>query len=105
MDPAGSFLRIGLSTRGLLRASGLDLVRDGADPIYFCWAGGLHLGDTVELVLWSRLNTGDYFLYGDSDKHKFRYKQHAELGDDWRGQHRHHARNVHVHISEWFNER
>jgi hypothetical protein len=80
-------------------------LRDGADPTYFCWARGLHLGVTVELVLWSRLNTGDYFLRGGSGKHRLRYRQHAELGGEWRDQYRHHARNVHVHISEWFNER
>ena len=104
VDSSGSFCRIELSTRGLpsFRAGSL---RDGADSVCLCWASGLQPGDTVELVLRGKLSTGDYFLYGGSNEHKFRYKQHAELGDHWRDQYRHHARNVHVHISEWFNER
>jgi len=65
----------------------------------------LHRANTVELVLWSTLSTGDYFLFGGSNKHKFRCRQHAELGDEWRDQYRHYARNLHVHISKWFNQR
>jgi hypothetical protein len=83
-------------------------LRDGADFICLCWDSGLHFAAKVELVFriwWSGLNTGNYFLCGGSNEHRFRYGQHPELGHDRRDQHRHFARNVRLHISEWFNER
>lgn len=80
-------------------------MRDGADPICLHCASGLYFANTVEFVLWTRLSTGDYFLYGGSSKHKLRCGQHAELGGEWRDKYRHHAGNLHVCISEWFRER
>ena len=46
------------------------------------------------------LRADDRFLYGGSDEHKLRYKQHAELGDDRGDEYCHHAGDIHVHIRD-----
>jgi hypothetical protein len=49
--------------------------------------------------------TKHQLVHSERYKYHFGLKQHTELGDDGRDQYRHHSRNLHVHISEWFNER
>ncbi|MGA9805303.1 MAG: hypothetical protein WA383_06705 [Terriglobales bacterium] len=58
----------------------------------------------VELALWKRLGADDYLLYGGSDKHKLRYKQHTELDGSGGDQYCHHAGDIHLHIHKRFNE-
>ena len=38
-------------------------------------------------------------------KYYFGFQQHAELVDDWSNEYCHHARDIHLHICEWFDER
>jgi hypothetical protein len=76
-------MRAGSRTRG----TGDSILQDwifarwsSFDSVCLCRTGGLRLDDFVELALWKRLRADDHFLYGGSDKHKLRYKQHTELG-------------------------
>jgi hypothetical protein len=64
----------------------------------------LWLVDVVERALWKRLSAGDHFLYGGSDKCKFRYQQHTKLDGNRGNEHRHHARDIHIHIGKRFNQ-
>jgi len=69
-----------------------------------CRPGGLRLGEFVGLTLWKRLRADDHILRGQSHKYRFGFQQHAELGDDGRDEHCHHAGNIHFHIGKRFNE-
>jgi hypothetical protein len=58
----------------------------------------------VELVLWKRFHADDHFLYGGSDNHKLRHKQHTELGGSRSDECCHHAGDIHVQIGKRFNQ-
>jgi len=58
----------------------------------------------VEFVPWKRLRADNHFLYGESDKHKLRYKHHTKLGGSRSDKSRHHTWDIHVHIGKRFNE-
>ena len=62
----------------------------------------MRLGDFAH---WNRVRADDRFLYGGSDEHKLRYKQHTELDSNRGGEYCHHAGDIHVHIRDWFDER
>jgi hypothetical protein len=76
-----------------------------ADPhysVYLCRTDGLRLGDFAH---WNRVRADDRFLYGGSDEHKLRYKQHTELDSNRGDEYCHHAGDIHVHLRDWFDER
>jgi hypothetical protein len=64
----------------------------------------LQLDAFVKLALCERLRTGHHFLYGGSNQHKLRYKQHTDLGGRGSDKYRHHTGDIRVHIGERFNE-
>jgi len=70
--------------------------------IHLCRTDGLRLDDFAH---WKRVRADDRFLYGGSDEHKLRYKQHTELDSSRGGEYCHHAGDIHVHIRDWFDER
>jgi hypothetical protein len=47
--------------------------------------------------------TNDQLVYCQSGEYQFECEQHAELGYDWGDKHRHHAGDLHIHVSERFN--
>jgi hypothetical protein len=91
---------VGLETQFFRTGS----LRAGFRSICLCRPGGLRLDDFVEFALWKRPRADDHFLYGGSDKHKLRYRQHTELGGSWSDEYCHHAGDIHVHIGKRFNE-
>ena len=102
--PGGSYGKAHTWDWGL-NSSGLDPLRAGPDSIGLCRTGGLRLLDVfVEFALWKRLRADDHFLYGNSDQHQLRYKQHTELGGSRSDEYCHHAGDIHVHIGKRFNE-
>ena len=80
-------------------------MRSGSRTICLCRTGGLRRDDFVGLAHWKRLPANDHFVYGGSDKHQLRYKQHTELGGSRSDEYCHHAGDIHVHSGKRFNER
>jgi hypothetical protein len=90
---------VGLGTQ----FSGTGSLRAGPHySIYLCRTDGLRLDDFAH---WKRFRADDRFLFGGSDEHKLRYKQHTELDSSRGGEYCHHAGDIHVHIRDWFDER
>jgi hypothetical protein len=58
----------------------------------------------IEFTLWKRFYADNHFLYGGSDKHKLRHKQHTELGGSRSDDYRHRAGYIHVQIGKRFNQ-
>ena len=76
----------------------------GPHPICLCRTSRLRLDDRAELAFRKRLPADDHFLYGKSDKHKFRDRQHTKLGGSRSDEYCHHAGDIHVPIGKRFNE-
>jgi len=64
----------------------------------------LRVIDFVEVDLRSSLRANNYFIYSESDKHKFRDKLHPQLGGNRCDEHCHHAGNIHLHIGKRLNQ-
>jgi len=64
-------------------------------------SGGLRLGEFAG----KRLRADDQLVHSQPHKHRFRFQQHAELGDDRGDEYCDHAGNIHVHIGKRFDER
>jgi len=76
----------------------------GPHSICLCRARGLRIDAFVKPAFWKRLGADDHFLYGGSDKHNFRYEQHAELDSSRSDEYCHRARDIHVSIGKRFNK-
>ena len=57
-----------------------------------------------ELDSCQRRSAGDHVFYSESDEHKLRDKQHAELVGDGRDDSGHHAGDLHDDIGKRFDE-
>jgi len=64
----------------------------------------LQLGDLVDASLRKWLRANDHFVFGRSGKHKLRFQQRAELGNERSDKYCHHAGDIHVHIGDRFDE-
>ena len=65
----------------------------------------MQLGDLVDASPWEWLRANDHFVLGRSGKHKLRFQQYAELGDERCDEYCLHAGDIHVHFGEWFDQR
>jgi hypothetical protein len=69
-----------------------------------CRTRGLRLDDFAWLARWYRRCSDDLIVYSGSDKHKLRYKQHAQLVGIRSGGHCHHSGDIHLRIAERLDE-
>ena len=66
----------------------------------------MQLVDVTDAFPWKWLCANDQFVCGRTGKSNPRFQQqHAELVDERSDERCHHARDIHFHIGERFNER